>query len=86
LSRVIVGRDVQGDHAQIDFDHAVNDGDDEKDAWPLGSLQASETKDDASLVFLHDLDGRSQDHDPKDQDNPHPREQPFHNVRHLTPS
>jgi hypothetical protein len=60
--------DIQGDDAQVDLHHAVYEGDDEKETRPLCALQPAQTKNDAALVLLDDLDGRDQQHDQKDDD------------------
>ena len=63
----------------------VKDGDDEKEARPPGPLQASQAENDAPLVLLDDLDGRTQDDQQKDKKHPKGREKANDNL-HLSPS
>ncbi len=57
----LLRRDVQCHHPQVNLHHAVDDGDDEEQARPLGSHQPTQPEDHPALVLLHDLDRRGQD-------------------------
>src|SRR3954452_20574635 len=48
--------DVEGDRAQADALHAVDGGDQEHEARPLGADHPAEPEDDGSLVLAHDAD------------------------------
>ena len=65
-----LGRDLQGDDAQVDLHHPVDERDDEEQARPLGADQAAEPEDDAALVLLDDLDRGADDrqHDDEQDD------------------
>ena len=78
----LLGRDVQGDHSQVYLHHAIHERDDQKDTWSLGSLQSSQAKDYAALIFLHNLDCAGHEDDQQDDG----RDEKKQDISHSAPS
>ena len=52
----VLGRDLEGDRAQVDAHHAVDERDEQHDARPLRADEAAEAEDDGALVLAQDAD------------------------------
>ena len=62
----LLGRDVQGDDAQIDLDHPLDLRDQQDQPGASRSDQPPQAEDDAALVLLDDLDGGAEEPDGDD--------------------
>jgi len=86
--RHVVARDhllrgnVHRDHAQVYFDHAIHDWDDEEQAGPLSADQPAEAEDHAPFVLLDDLD-RCSDNPDQDQERHSPECNKLHDFTLL---
>ncbi len=81
----LLARDVERHGTQVDLHHAIDNRDDEEDAGPAGTDEATEPEDDTALVLLDDLDRRGHQ---ADDEGRHGEQcgQPEHEIHRVPPA